>query len=60
MQITCGDGRTFTGTFKCVDNHKNVILSDTLESRTGLQRHVGMIMVPGKHIQRVLVENLEY
>ncbi|KAJ2313376.1 hypothetical protein IWW54_001555 [Coemansia sp. RSA 2705] len=60
MQISCDDGRMFTGIFKCVDNLKNVIISDTLEIRDGSQRHVGMIMVPGKHIQRVLVENLEY
>ncbi|KAJ2803309.1 hypothetical protein H4R20_002946 [Coemansia guatemalensis] len=60
MRVLCSDGRTFAGIFKCVDSHKNLVLSDTTEARDGFQRHVGMIMVPGEHIKRVLVENLEY
>ncbi|KAJ2491825.1 hypothetical protein IWW37_002024 [Coemansia sp. RSA 2050] len=60
MRIYCEDGRQFTGLFRCIDAYQNVILSDTTESRQDTQRHVGMIMVPGQHIQRVLVENLEY
>ncbi|KAJ2703595.1 hypothetical protein FB645_003864 [Coemansia sp. IMI 203386] len=59
MRISCDDGRYFTGMFKCVDNSKNVILSETEETREGSTRYVGMIMVPGNRIQRVLVENLE-
>ncbi|KAJ2885109.1 hypothetical protein H4R27_001600 [Coemansia aciculifera] len=60
MRIRCEDGRQFTGLFKCIDAYENIILSDTTESRQDAQRNVGMIMVPGKHIQQVLVENLEY
>ncbi|KAJ2744206.1 hypothetical protein GGI20_003167 [Coemansia sp. BCRC 34301] len=60
MRVRCEDGRQFTGLFKCIDAYQNIILSDTTESRQDAQRHVGMIMVPGKHIQQVLVENLEY
>ncbi|KAI8318356.1 hypothetical protein GQ54DRAFT_91879 [Martensiomyces pterosporus] len=60
MKVSCGDGRQFVGFFKCVDQYQNVILSDTTECRKDFQRHVGMIMIPGKHVQKVLVENLEF
>ncbi|KAJ2779587.1 hypothetical protein GGI15_003830 [Coemansia interrupta] len=60
MRISCDDSRQFTGIFKCVDNSKNIILSDTTETRQDSQRYVGMIMVPGDHIRQILVENLEY
>ncbi|KAJ2774171.1 hypothetical protein IWQ57_000948 [Coemansia nantahalensis] len=59
LQILCDDGRTFTGIFKCVDAQENFILADTTEVRDDQARKVGMTMVPGKHIKRVLVENLE-
>ncbi|KAJ1995595.1 hypothetical protein EDC05_000833 [Coemansia umbellata] len=59
MQILCKDGRKFTGTFRCVDSKRNIILFNTNELRKGNERHVGMIMVPGEHIQQALVENLE-
>ncbi|KAJ2780304.1 hypothetical protein H4R18_003540 [Coemansia javaensis] len=59
MRISCNDGRWFSGIFRCVDGQQNIILADTTEIRNDFRRGVGMIMVPGVHIRRILVENLE-
>lgn len=79
FHINCRDGRLFVGTFKCVDNENNIILSTAHEYRmptekaqrraeTELEagrgngradmtsRFVGLIVVPGKEITKIELE----
>ncbi|CBQ73852.1 conserved hypothetical protein [Sporisorium reilianum SRZ2] len=55
------DGRAFCGTFVCVDSGKNIILSNTDETRITPEgrtssRNVGMVMIPGDHVVKVEVQ----
>ncbi|OAD04976.1 hypothetical protein MUCCIDRAFT_134155, partial [Mucor lusitanicus CBS 277.49] len=61
-RIKITDGRTFIGTFVCVDKEKNIILAHTEEFRGGMlgsseKRLVGLIMIPGKHIVKIETED---
>lgn len=49
------DGREVVGAFKCMDGNGNFILSSALETRNGTQRHLGLVMVPGKHLVKMEV-----
>ncbi|KAJ3383509.1 N-alpha-acetyltransferase 38, NatC auxiliary subunit [Lobulomyces angularis] len=48
------DGRTFEGLLMCTDRDCNLILSGTMEVKDGIERHIGLTMIPGKHITEVL------
>lgn len=79
FHINARDGRLFVGTFKCVDNENNVILSTSHEYRMPTEkaqkraeselaagigngradmtsRFVGLIVIPGKEIMKIEVE----
>ena len=55
------DERVVTGTFQCLDRHRNSILRDTSELRifkvgAGVQRRrraLGAALVPGRHLTKV-------
>lgn len=56
LRISASDGRTFVGTFACVDKQKNVILTNTDEYREGgpvQGRYVAMVMIPWKLVRKV-------
>ncbi|ORX88536.1 hypothetical protein K493DRAFT_236290 [Basidiobolus meristosporus CBS 931.73] len=67
-RIKATDGRIFLGTFMCIDKDKNIILAQTDEYR-GVsppppvyleeKRFVGLVMIPGKHLVKVEIEDLE-
>jgi small nuclear ribonucleoprotein (snRNP)-like protein len=64
FRVTISDGRHIRGTFECIDQHKNMILSDAQEDKPSKKatdgsgssipgdtsRRLGMVMVPGKHL----------
>ncbi|CAO3618638.1 unnamed protein product [Mucor fragilis] len=58
-RIKITDGRTFIGTFVCIDKEKNIILAHTEEFRGAEKRLVGLIMIPGKHIVKIETEDLD-
>nr|CAG8661095.1 2560_t:CDS:2 [Entrophospora candida] len=58
-RITISDGRIFNGTFMCIDKYKNIILSQTEEFRNEQKRFVGLVMIPGKHLVKAEIEDLE-
>ncbi|CAG8561026.1 5481_t:CDS:2 [Diversispora eburnea] len=58
-RITVSDSRLFFGTFMCIDKYKNIILAQTEEYREAEKRFVGLIMIPGKHIVKIEIEDLE-
>ncbi|CAG8740884.1 32679_t:CDS:2, partial [Racocetra persica] len=58
-KITASDGRVFLGTFMCIDKYKNIILSQTEEFRSDEKRFVGLVMIPGKHLVKAEIEDLD-
>ncbi|KAI7908244.1 uncharacterized protein BX663DRAFT_464895 [Cokeromyces recurvatus] len=58
-RIKITDGRTFIGTFVCIDKQKNIILAHTEEFRENEKRLVGLVMIPGNHLVKVETEDLE-
>ncbi|KAI8064219.1 hypothetical protein BC940DRAFT_306461 [Gongronella butleri] len=58
-RVHISDGRTFIGTFVCVDKQKNIILAQAEEFRQDEKRLVGLIMIPGAHLVKVEVEDLD-
>lgn len=64
-RIQISDNRVFTGVAKCLDMDLNIILTHTIESKPTEElsekktRNVGMVMIPGRHIKRIEVEDLE-
>ncbi|KAI8058965.1 uncharacterized protein B0P05DRAFT_559193 [Gilbertella persicaria] len=58
-RVRIHDGRTFIGTFVCIDKDKNIILANTEEFRGDEKRLVGLVMIPGKHLVKVETEDLE-
>ncbi|CAG8626701.1 5432_t:CDS:2 [Cetraspora pellucida] len=58
-KITASDGRVFHGTFMCIDKYKNIILSQTEEFRSNEKRFVGLVMIPGKHLVKAEIEDLD-
>ena len=55
--VTISDTRQFEGVMMCTDSNGTVILSDSIETRLGRRREVGLIVVPGKHIKRVQIRD---
>ncbi|KAG9084384.1 hypothetical protein FS749_005273 [Ceratobasidium sp. UAMH 11750] len=61
LRITIQDGRSFVGTFACIDREKNIVLSSTEEypalphSDDG-PRFIGLIMVPWRWVVQVELE----
>ncbi|KAJ3368981.1 hypothetical protein GGF31_005942 [Allomyces arbusculus] len=54
LRVHVTDGRVFAGKLKCTDRDRNLVLSETVEiTPQGDERHVAMVMVPGKHITKV-------
>ncbi|KAI7894670.1 uncharacterized protein EV154DRAFT_497498 [Mucor mucedo] len=58
-RIKITDGRTFIGTFVCIDKQKNIILAHTEEFRGAEKRMVGLVMIPGKHLVKIETEDLD-
>lgn len=61
VRVTIPDGRIFEGTFLCVDDGMNIILSQTNELRiedggTESSRFVGMVMIKGEDVVKVGVK----
>ncbi|CAE6435251.1 unnamed protein product [Rhizoctonia solani] len=60
LRIAIKDGRSFVGTFACIDREKNIVLASTDEyppphSPDG-PRFVGLIMVPWQYVVSVELE----
>ncbi|CAE6466944.1 unnamed protein product [Rhizoctonia solani] len=60
LRVAIQDGRSFVGTFACIDREKNIVLSSTDEyppppSPDG-PRFVGLIMVPWRYVVSVEME----
>ncbi|CAE6440117.1 unnamed protein product [Rhizoctonia solani] len=60
LRIAIQDGRSFIGTFACIDREKNIVLASTEEyppppSPDG-PRFVGLIMVPWRYVISVELE----
>ncbi|KAI8093948.1 hypothetical protein BDF21DRAFT_331112 [Thamnidium elegans] len=58
-RVKITDGRTFIGTFVCIDKEKNIILAHTEEFLGTGKRMVGLVMIPGKHLVKIETEDLE-
>lgn len=43
----------------CIDKYKNIILSQTEEFRSSEKRFVGLVMIPGKHLIKAEIEDLD-
>jgi len=65
LKVTLTDGRFVVGTFQCLDKKKNFILYNCEETRrvsdeNGVEgdakRSLGLVMVPGKHLVSVELE----
>ncbi|PWN21971.1 hypothetical protein BCV69DRAFT_238995, partial [Microstroma glucosiphilum] len=61
VRVTIPDGRIFEGTFLCVDDGMNIILSQTNELRvedggSESSRFVGMVMIKGDDVVKVAVK----
>ena len=60
MKIKITDNRILIGKFICTDKDANLILTQTeeylTETRDETPRHVGMVMVPGEHIQFIKIK----
>ncbi|QRV93937.1 LSM domain-containing protein [Ceratobasidium sp. AG-Ba] len=62
LRISIQDGRSFVGTFACVDREKNIVLSSTEEyprpapDSTDGPRFIGLIMVPWRWVVQVELE----
>ncbi|KAJ3300666.1 hypothetical protein HK104_008600 [Borealophlyctis nickersoniae] len=57
-RISCSDGRTFIGHFMCTDKEKNIVLAGTEEFKHGERRFVGLIMIPGKYLDKIEMEEV--
>ncbi|XP_063720289.1 N-alpha-acetyltransferase 38-A, NatC auxiliary subunit-like [Symsagittifera roscoffensis] len=59
--VTITDGRVVVGDFVCTDRDANIILGGTQEYVPGKpeseSRQVGLVIVPGKHIKKILIRN---
>lgn len=71
LHLHTSDGRVFVGQMKCTDNELNIILSMTYEYRRSTaggggnaegeggvmkKRFVGLVVVPGRFVERIDVE----
>ena len=59
LRVELTDGRVLVGTFTCFDKQRNLLLTETRESRvvpgTGdapdrAERHIGLVLVPRKWV----------
>ncbi|XP_075260570.1 uncharacterized protein LOC142352087 [Convolutriloba macropyga] len=59
--VTITDGRVMVGDFLCTDKDANIILGGTQEYVPGRpeeeSRQVGLVIVPGKHIKKIMKRN---
>eukprot|EP00611_Tribonema_gayanum_P011241 TRINITY_DN21431_c0_g1_i1.p2 TRINITY_DN21431_c0_g1~~TRINITY_DN21431_c0_g1_i1.p2 ORF type:complete len:127 (+),score=24.21 TRINITY_DN21431_c0_g1_i1:41-382(+) len=66
LRFVLSDERVVVGTFQCMDKHRNFIVADALETRQhtaaapdgaqhihDCERHLGLVMIPGKHLVSV-------
>eukprot|EP01117_Protostelium_nocturnum_P006852 TRINITY_DN2455_c0_g1_i5.p1 TRINITY_DN2455_c0_g1~~TRINITY_DN2455_c0_g1_i5.p1 ORF type:complete len:126 (+),score=38.20 TRINITY_DN2455_c0_g1_i5:175-552(+) len=62
IRITISDGRIFTGSFLCVDSHRNFVIGSAEETQIRIlsdetkkenKRTVGVVTIPGKHILKI-------
>ena len=69
LRCTLSDGRVVVGEFQCLDQHRNFILvgvdeSQIIKDASGadclVKRRLNQVMVPGKHLARVEVEQSVY
>ncbi|RKP14696.1 hypothetical protein BJ684DRAFT_18912 [Piptocephalis cylindrospora] len=51
-RVHISDGRSFEGQFLGVDGHQNLLLAEALECNQDTKRFVGLVMVPGKYLER--------
>lgn len=66
LRVELVDGRVIFGTFMCTDNEPNIILTESeefwkeqeIKAKRGdirlTKRNVGMVVIPGRHILRIL------
>lgn len=62
-QLRChiSDGRIITGSFDCIDKHRNIILDRATEIKSidkpNTTRSIGYVLIPGEHLIKCEVEN---
>lgn len=61
LRIQLTDGRILTGNFLCTDADANVILGMCMEDteKGGEVRMLGLVMVPGRHIVKMEMEEIQ-
>jgi small nuclear ribonucleoprotein (snRNP)-like protein len=61
VRAAIADGRVVTGTLRCIDPDRNLVLAQA-DERVGDSPPIalGYVVVPGKHLVRLWVENLEW
>ena len=62
VRVRLTDERIVTGTLRCLDGDRNLVLGSANERRAGAggaPRTIGHVIVPGKHIVAFWVENLD-
>jgi small nuclear ribonucleoprotein (snRNP)-like protein len=68
IRIRISDGRLIEGEFQCVDKHMNFIIGNATEyhnhtddntalSKSSSSRALGMSVIPGNHVIKVMQEN---
>lgn len=73
LRVTLTDNRVLVGKFSCFDKQRNVLLNETVEQRytdgdtvptppraPDFERHLGLVLVPRKHIVAVHALEDEY
>lgn len=60
LRVQLTDGRILKGNFLCTDADANVILGMCMEDteKGGEQRMLGLVMVPGRHIVKMEMEEI--
>lgn len=56
FRIKLSDGRILIGYFLCTDKDANIILGMSSEYRDDEERHLGLVIVPKKHIVTIEVD----
>ena len=60
VRVKLTDGRVVAGTLRCIDRNRNLVLGSANERfGDGPPQTIGHVMVPGKHIVQLWVENLD-
>jgi small nuclear ribonucleoprotein (snRNP)-like protein len=61
LRCHLSDGRIITGSFDCVDKHRNIILDRASEIKSldepDTKRSIGYVLIPGEHLIKCEVQD---